>query len=111
MEVIVMYEKKDVTSSIPDELHPGFKPEQVVRVIANGKKMFSSGSDDEISWRYLTGRIGIVNSITGFGNPISRYEIGVVFSGDAEDISPTKFYPEELEHLGAKKRGGNLHEK
>lgn len=79
---------------------------QTVKVITNEKKMFSCG-DDKISFRELMGRIGIVNSIATFGkDPVSRYEIGVVFAGDAKDTLPTIFSPEELELLESRVIGG-----
>lgn len=74
---------------------------QTVRVITTNQKALLSG-EDELSFRNHFGRIGEVNSITGFGKPTTHHEIGVVFKGDREDVRPTIFDPDELETLGPK---------
>lgn len=102
-----MFKKKDIKKG-PNELTLKFMLGQTVRVKTKERNpLFEPHPDGSC------GRIGTVNSIAGFGNPISKYEIGVIFKEDREDIPPTIFTPEDLETLGPKfiKKGGNLHEK
>lgn len=102
-----MFDKKDIKN--PNELTLKFILGQTVRVKTKERKI----SPFEPDPKSFFGQIGEVNSIAEFGDPISRYEIGVVFKGDMEDTPPTIFDQEDLETLGPKfvlKQGGFHHE-
>ena len=66
---------------------------QTVRVIKRGENSSVSRPED-------LGCVGIVNSIAKYGDPATpRYIVGVTFDGDAEDVPPRTYTPEQLELL------------
>ncbi|MBU1082896.1 hypothetical protein KKE14_00425 [Patescibacteria group bacterium] len=69
-----------------------FKLGQTVRVIKRGENSSVSRPED-------LGHIGKINSIATYGSEDPRYILGVTFDGDAENVPPRTYTPEQLELL------------